>query len=76
MSSQANVDFVLIMTCFGSKSNIRFILILMSGIVAFARKLSEQRSSLINILKIGTRILWIIAKEDAWQIYAEHFTAI
>lgn len=76
MNSQANVDFVLIMTCFGSKSNIRFILILMSGTVAFARKLSEQRSSLISILKIATRILWIIVKEDAWQIYAAHYIVI
>jgi len=76
MNSQANVDFVLIMTCFGSKSNIRFILILMSGVVASARKLSEQRSSLTNISKIGTIIFWIIVKEDAWQICVEHFTVI
>jgi hypothetical protein len=40
-------------------------LILMSGVVVSARKLSEQRSSLTNISKIGIRIFWIMYV--SWQ---------
>lgn len=76
MNSQANAGFVLKMTCFGNKSNIRSILMLMSGVVASARNHFEQKNLSISILQTGTIICWIILKEDAWQIFVEHFTVI